>query len=239
MVRLTSGSGGGGVKKSIASRIIRETISKGGKIDENTFKKIMKAKLAEAAANSGNASSSFGMGQNRQRSKSAQKAVDMMKEMQNEKKARQARKEVVIVPTRLINGKIDDKGRVMDAAGNMIAKIRIKDGTITAVDGQYLGVYKPKSMSVNNALQDAINKKSPYLLNQRKAIEMQKLRDQEYAQSMEQEHGNSFGLDDKHTNRDAGTIWRGYEVDLWGNRKESRTDFWGNVKKDFWGNPIY
>lgn len=203
----TSGS------SSIAIKVIRETLRKGGSINEETFKKIVKLKMeyeAEArakafSAGGGSKASMMGkMAQNKPLSSSAQKTMELVEKMRLEKKAKKAKKEVVIVARRFSNGKIDDKGRIRDTAGNIVAKVNLKNGTMTAINGQNMGVYNAKSAATANAIVDAINKNSPFLINQRNALLAQKRQDEQSYYDSQSASSTSY-------------FWSSSQTDVWGN----------------------
>ncbi len=226
----------------VAFKIIRKTISKGGRINEGTFRKIVDAKLSEARANLGtkmkDRPSMFGkIGQNKRKSKKAEETLEMVNKMREEKAIRKANKEVVIEVRRFINGKIDDKGRIKDITGNVVAKVNLKNGAMSDITGQYIGLYQPKSQAVVNKIEATINKLSPYFIAQRAAAQKQK-------ESLETlvNGGNSSDLNvwsrtptdiwGRSTNTDA---WGRPKADIWG---RTQTDSWGNQQIDMWGNQI-
>lgn len=174
----------------IATRIIRDTIRKGGAINEEVFKKIVDEKLSSRTSGAGYGSGmqmAGGMATKR-RSDKAQKAIDMMLEGQKLKKNIQSRKEVVVVATRLPNGKVDTKGKIYDTAGNVVAKINKKNGNMVTISGEYLGKYKAKDYSTNNIMIDAINKHSPFLQNQRRLLQQKKQIEEEEASGVYKNH---------------------------------------------------
>ncbi|MGE3713631.1 MAG: hypothetical protein AB7F82_03765, partial [Alphaproteobacteria bacterium] len=71
------------------------------------------------------------------------------------------------------NGSITSKGRIFDVAGNQVAYVNTKNGKMQAMNGWSIGKYKPRSIQTNLAIQDAINKYSPYYINLRKMQQMQ------------------------------------------------------------------
>lgn len=238
MARNFSGSRSGS-GSNVSLKIIRDTLRKGGRINEDTFKKIVKAKLAEARSNAANnpavKSSMFGNKGGAKRSDKAQKAVNMMNQIKIAKEIRRAAKEVVIVVRRFINGKIDEKGRIKDLAGNLVARVNIKNGAMSTLDGQYIGVYDGKSQGVVNKIQDAINKFSPYFIAQRTA-EL-KLKQQREGGA----EGDSNKLDV--WSRTPTDVWGRAQTDVWGRAKSdvwgrTQSDMWGNAQLDMWGNQL-
>lgn len=214
-----------GKNASSTTKLLRDELRKRGRITPETYKKIIQQKLNEAKAKaSSKESSSFSMfgkmAQNKStRSASAEKTIKFMAEEALLKAAAKVRKEVIIEVKRFFNGNIDKKGKIYDVAGNLVAQVNLKNGAITTIYGQNLGVYKAKSYLTTAAITDAINKNSPFLLNQRKAIEAQK-----NAQT-------GATLD----------VWSRTQTDVWGNAKgdawgRSATDVWGRTQTDSWGN---
>ncbi len=226
MVRFFSGvRDKNGKNSSSTSKLLRDELRKKGRITPETYKKIIQQKLNEARANAGKRENSsfnmFGkMAQNKPtRSVKAQKTIQFMAEEALMKAAAKLRKEVIIEVRRFFNGNIDKKGKIYDVAGNLVAQVNLKNGAMTTVYGQNLGMYKPKSYLTVAAITDAINKNSPFLVNQRKTIEMQK-----NAQPAAQ-------LD----------VWSRTPTDVWGNAKtdvwgRTATDIWGRTQTDAWGN---
>ncbi len=226
MARFFSGArNNSGKGVSSTTKLLRDELRKKGRITPETYKKIIQQKLNEAKAKAGSRENSsfnmFGkMAQNkREHSVKAQKTIQFMAEEALMKAAAKLRKEVIIEVRRFFNGNIDKKGKIYDVAGNIVAQVNLKNGFITTVYGQNLGVYKPKSYLTVAAITDAINKNSPFLINQRKTIEMQK-----NAQPVAQ-------LD----------VWSRTPTDVWGNAKtdvwgRTATDIWGRTQTDAWGN---
>jgi hypothetical protein len=149
-----------------------------------------------------------------------------------QKEIKKIRKEVVIEVRRYINGKIDAKGHIRDNMGNIVAKVNLKNGAITTMWGQYIGVYKPKSFLVNNKIEDVINKNSPFLINQRAAL---------LKQQQQQQQNSAPYLDI--WSRTATDVWGNVPLNVWGNPQadiwgRTQTDMWGNAQVDMWGNQI-
>ncbi len=219
-VRFFSGSRDGGNKSSSVSSYLREQLRKGagknGTLNMAEIqKKMLEKKMFEAKFKSaGEGKRNFSMIGNtaptQQRTGSrAAKAMEMLKQMEIQKEAKKQRKAVTVEAQRLGNGKIDAKGRVYDTAGNMVAKVNLKNGQITTSYGQFIGMYKAKSYLMKNALEQAITKNSPFLINQRKMQEMQK--QQQLQQASQQESASAH-------------FWSAPQHDIWGN---PITDFFG------------
>ncbi len=220
--RSNNGKGG-----SVATRIIRETLRQGGKIDEDVFRKIVRAKLSEKMANSSmaNQPNMFSSGNKVKRSEKAQKSIDMMKAVNEEKQKRKERKEVIVIARRYINGKIDSKGNITDLTGNPVGKVNRKDGSITAANGHYFGKYRSKSGSVDSIIINMIDKHSPYLNEQRRL------------QILQKQAAEKAVIEQEYIERNQGSA---HLLDVWGNQSFSSTlgDVWGNRRTDIWGNPV-
>ncbi len=227
MARFFSGArNNAGSGKSTTSKFIREEIRKRGKVTPETYKRLLQQKLNDAKAEVKNKDrSSFSMfgkvvQKKREITKGAEKTLELLAQMEVEKALKKARQEIIIEDRRFTNGKIDTKGRIYDQMGNIVAQVNMKNGSMTTIYGQYIGMYKPKSHLVNTAITEAINKNSPFLINQRKVIEMQK-----NAASL------TATLD----------VWSRTQTDVWGNAKSnvwgsSAVDVWGRTQMDSWGN---
>lgn len=175
MSRFFSGSRDSGTKKSgSASSMMMDQLRKGKRINvAENYKKILEQKLAEARlkAASGekqNFSIFSRQGAPKEQSKRTQEIVKMMLEREKMKKEKEARKAVYVKSQRLANGKIDEKGRVYDIAGNLVGKVNPKNGNISTAYGMVVGKYKEKSYSTKVALENLIHKNSPFLINQRR-----------------------------------------------------------------------
>jgi hypothetical protein len=217
--RFFSGSRSGDAKGGAASRALKEQLSKGVrgavKLD---YQKMVKQKLDEARYASKENKQSFGMVGTPgtvKRSAKAEKAMKMLADQHAAKEAKKNRKAVVVEARRLRNGKVDDKGRVFDMAGNQVAKINLKNGDMTNMYGMSIGKYKQKSMMTINTLIDVIEKNSPYLINQRKMLLLQQQQQQQQAALTAQ--GNS-------------SVYGSSSAGMWG---EETRDIWGNIVSFF------
>lgn len=227
---------GGG--SNVGFSIIRKTISKGGRINEDTFRKIVSAKLSEARMNmskngSGRASMFGKIGQNKRRSKKAEEVMKQVDLLREERAVKKASKEVIIAPRRFINGKIDEKGRIKDITGNVVATVNLKNGAMVDITGQFFGVYKSKSQSVVNKIEDTINKRSPYFIAQRTALLKQKEVKEKALETLSLDIWSRTPVD----------VWGRPKTDVWGRPKadvwgRTQTDMWGNAQLDMWGNQI-
>ncbi len=221
-----------GKNASSTTKLLRDELRKKGRITPETYKKIMQQKLNEAKAKaSSKEKSNFSMvgGQmashGRKNSIKGEQTLKFMAEMALRKAANKIAKEVVIEVKRFVNGRIDEKGRIYDAAGNVVANVNMKNGAMTTIYGQSFGIYKPKSFIVNAAITEAINKNSPFLINQRKSADAQKNGVLDiWSRTSTDIWGNA-----------AGNGWGRPKTDLWG---RTQTDMWGNQQLDIWGNQI-
>lgn len=166
--------------RSAASEIIRYEMQKKGKLSPTErYKRIMKKKLLENKNAAALANKSVGFrlpGSLQQERKMSAQAEKAMKEMAAKKAAKQAkadRRAVIIQPRNFSNGNLNKKGQIFDIAGNMVGQVNKKNGKMATMNGWSIGQYKPKSFGTNNAIQDAINKYSPYYINLRKMQAMQ------------------------------------------------------------------
>jgi len=208
MSRFFSGSREGGSKSGAASTIMREQLRKGKKADlSENYKKILQRKLQEAKlkAASGEKQGFSMLGKGAippQRSKRAEQVIKMMAERELAKEAKKAAKVVVVEAQRLANGRIDDKGRIYDTAGNMVAKVNLKNGNMTTMYGQSIGRYVHKSYLTKVAIEQAIMKNSPFLINQRRMQDL-KVQEQRNHEAQASTQNNSF--------------WNAPQHDIWGN----------------------
>lgn len=240
------GGKGGKQDSSVASKIIRDTIRQGGRINEETFKKIVQAKLKEARTNSMNKLMDAKMAQNGGRSANAQKSIEMMNEMYAAQDSKKEAKEVIIVARRFHNGKIDEKGRIFDIAGNMVAKVNVKNGVMISINGEFIGKYASKGGKTYGAITDAIEKSSPYLINQRQVLLKQKQdEDEERVKGSSDSGGSGWGskISLDIWSKTPTNAWGNVETDVWGRPAanvwgKTASDSWGNSQVDAWGNQI-
>lgn len=145
------------------------------------------------------------------RSKRTDAIVKMVMQREKAKAEKAARKAVNVEAARFVNGKIDSKGRIYDVAGNLVAKVNVKNGQMTTNYGQSIGVYKAKSYMTKIAIEQAIVKNSPFLINQRAQME-KKRQEQLQQEAAARAQPNNF--------------WGSSEKDVWGN---PIADFFGNL----------
>jgi hypothetical protein len=219
MVRFFSGSRNssdkGGGKTASASGMMREQLRKGKKIDQaENYKKLLQQKLAEAKFRAATGEkkdfSMLGSGSAPvQRSKRSQDIIEIIAKRELAREQKKLKKAVVVEARKLSNGRIDEKGRVFDAAGNVVVRVNLKNGNMSTIYGQSIGRYIPKSYLTKMAIENAITKNSPYLINQRKMVEVQR-----------QER-----LQEEHARAQNNSVWNAPQRDLWGN---PIADFFGN-----------
>ncbi len=167
------GSRSGG-RIGAASQMMRLEILKKGKLPPaERYKRIMKKKLEENKEKAlGSAyKKPFSLSDKINIKKLSPRAEQAMKEIamrKARKLAKAERKMVIVQPRHFHNGSINKKGEIFDIAGNIIGKVNTKNGVISTNSGWGIGKYKPKSMMTDNLIIDAINKHSPYFIQQRR-----------------------------------------------------------------------
>ncbi|MFW0776742.1 MAG: hypothetical protein ACN2B6_03370 [Rickettsiales bacterium] len=186
-MRTTNASSGGRV--GAASELMRLEMQKKGKLPAaQRYKRLMRQKLEENKKEALGASYkkpfSFsdkigGGGKMSARAEQALKEIAMKKAA---KLAKEEREMVIVQPRNYANGRLTKKGDICDVAGNVIGKVNTKNGKMTTNNGWGFGRYKPKSMMTDMKITDAINKHSPYLIQQRKM------------QLLEQQAGYNYGV---------------------------------------------
>ena len=164
-----------GGRVGAASELMRLEIQKKGKMPAaQRYKRLMKQQLEENKKEALGASYkkpfSFsdkigGGGKMSARAEQALKEIAMKKAA---KLAREERQMVIVQPRNFINGRLTKKGEIYDVAGNIVGKVNSKNGKMTTNTGWGFGRYKPKSMMTDMKITDAINKHSPYFIQQRK-----------------------------------------------------------------------
>lgn len=233
-VRYFSGTRDKGESAS-ASHIMRDQIRKGGKVTPELYKKMVQEKLKQAKLKASTREHNYSMYgkmlQKASRSKSAQKTLKLVAALELQKEIKKMRKEVVIEVRRYINGKIDAKGHIRDNMGNIVAKVNLKNGAITTMWGQYIGIYKPKSFLVKTKIEETINKNSPFLINQRAAL-LKQQQQQNTAPTLNVWSNTATDIWGRPIGTDG---WGRPQTDAWG---RTQTDAWGNAQVDMWGNQI-
>jgi len=221
--RFFSGSrdsgGRSGSTANTVSTMMRAQLKKDKKINfAEINKKLLQNKLMEAKlkAMSGEKNSAPSMVGGRAappaagKSGRSQAIIQMVMQREKMKAEKAARKAVSVEAARFVNGKIDTKGRIYDLAGNLVGKVNLKNGQMSTNYGQSIGIYKAKSYMTKMAIEQAIVKNSPFLINQR--LQMEKKR-----QELLQQEAAA----------------RAQPNNFWGS---SGKDIWGNPIADFFGN---
>jgi len=167
--------GRGGTRMGAASEMMRLEIQKKGKMPAaQRYKRIVAKKLEENKKKAmGDAykkpfSLSGKIMDVRKMSARTEQVLKEIAERKAKKLAKAEREMVIVQPRNFHNGRITAKGDIYDIEGNMVAKVNIKNGKMATMTGWSIGKYKAKSMWTNLAIQDAINKYSPYFINLRK-----------------------------------------------------------------------
>lgn len=222
---------------------MRLEIEKKGKLPPGErYKMLLKKKLA---ANKEKAM--FNQPGGRMMSKRAEQALKEIAAKKAAKEAKALRRMVIVQPKIYHNGKVNQKGNILDIEGNIVGKIDTKTGKMTA-SGSNLGKYKPGSSRTHQAIMGAIDKYSPYYIKQRKLQEAAALATI-YGQ---QETVNLFGVaegrhDDHHKPEkmnlfgDTGgkdrtnvgiTAWGAMADNPWGVFADNA---WGTMSDNVWG----
>lgn len=242
-----------GPRNSYATKLIKMSILKGGRIStqrlmKETFKHTMKKRLHESQTRSAENRKSFMMAGARdkgpQMSKTAQMALDHMARKKAAKEESELRRMVFITPTMYpSHGKLTEKGAIHDINGNLVMKVD-KYGRIKTTTGWAVGKYKPKSVANKYVIMAAIEKHSPYFIQQRKQQQLQ--REAEIAQMYG--HGSAqaaslFGGADRYseelsTSTRQGSVAGG--VTSWGVMADNAhgnfsANIWGTVGDNVWG----
>lgn len=219
--RFFSGSrSSSGTGNSSVSAMIRAQLKKDKKVNfAEINKKLLQNKLMEAKLSvlSGEKKAPQSMVGGRAapptegKSKRSEAIIKMVMQREKMKAEKAARKAVNVEAARFVNGKIDSKGRIYDVAGNLVAKVNVKNGQMTTNYGQSIGVYKAKSYMTKVAIEQAIVKNSPFLINQRAQMEKKRQEQIQQEAAAHDAQPNNF----------------------WGS---SGKDVWGNPIADFFGN---
>lgn len=180
-IRYFSGSRDQG-RVGVANEIVRIEILKKGKLPTvERYKHILKKKVQENKQKTladkmkqpiipgigSLGSAKYNM------SKRAEQALQQIAQRKAKKEAKVMRQMVIVEARRFPNGNITNKGKIYDVAGNLVAEVNRKNGSISAMNGWGLGKYKPRSYFTNLAIQNAIDQHSPYFINLRKQQMMQ------------------------------------------------------------------
>lgn len=170
-----------------ASEMMRFELQKKGKLPAaQRYKRIVAKKLEEnkkkAMGDAYKAPSTLSskITNLRKMSERTEQALKEIAARKAKKLAKQERQMVIVQPRNFHNGRITAKGEIYDIAGNIVAKVNIKKGTIASMTGWGIGKYRPKSMWTNVLIQEAINKYSPYFINLRRQQMLQQMQGQQF-----------------------------------------------------------
>lgn len=156
-------------KRSVASEMMRFEIMKKGKLQPGErYKRILKKKFEQSQQKA-----IMDLGGKRTMSKKAEQALKDVAARKAAKQAKAERMMVIIQPRNYSTGQLSRNGNISDLAGNVIGKVDKKTGKIATNGGWGLGRYKAKSFMTDLAIQEGINKFSPYFINLRKMQMMQ------------------------------------------------------------------
>ncbi len=186
----------------------------------------------------------------------SKRAADALKQIAMKKAAKEAkalRRMVVVQPRSFSNGSINAKGKIYDNANNMIGQVNLKNGSMVTMMGWSFGKYKPRSYGTNVAIQDAINRYSPYYINLRKMQAMQQgavvteevinLYGYNNTPDMPQHAPTSdfYGNDTAGQRQNVGvTAWGAMSNNAWGTYADNAwgtmvDNAWGTASTDVWG----
>lgn len=248
-IRFFSGGRDPGASKSIASQIMRIEIEKKGKMPSaDRFKLILKQKMAENRKK-------LSTQNQKVMSKRADEALKQIAQKKAAKEAKALRKMVIVTPRVYPNGRLTQKGKIFDVAGNIVAEVNVKNGKIATTLGWSLGKYKPKSTQTHALIQEAINKYSPYYIQQRKlealkAAGIDPITGQPVAQhsvinvqggTVHNTGFTSYGEAAGGPRQNVGvTSWGAMSDNVWGTFADnawgrSMDNVWGTTSTDVWG----
>lgn len=155
-------------------------MQKKGKLPaEMRYKLIFKRKQEEAkekALKTMSHSTGNGAGKMVGQRKMSERAEQALKEMSMKKAAKEQKKlrrMVIVQPQNFSNGSINKRGQIFDLAGNIIGQVNSKNGNMSVTSGWAIGKYKPKSYMTKLLIEQAIDKHSPYFIQQRKLLAQQ------------------------------------------------------------------
>ncbi|MFO0388522.1 MAG: hypothetical protein ACK502_02215 [Alphaproteobacteria bacterium] len=207
---------------------------KGATVD---YKNILGKKISDSKNKQiGNASGRF-------RSKRAEDALKQIAMKKAAKEAKAMRKMVIVRPQSFANGSINSKGQIYDVANNMVGQVNTKNGNMATTMGWSFGKYKPRSVMTNMAIQEAINKYSPYYINLRKMQAMQQgmvvteevvnLYGYNSSPQQSMHMSDHYGNDASGPRQNIGvTAWGAMSNNTWGTFADNA---WGTVADNAWG----
>jgi len=237
-IRFFSGGRDQGKRNSVANEIMRIEFEKKGRMSStDRFKLIMKRKMEEQKKQMG--------GDNlKPMSERARQALKQIAAKKAAKAAKQLRQSVIVQPRVYANGRLTQKGQIQDIAGNMIGEVNTKNGKMSAMLGGNFGRYKPKSHQTDALIQEAINKYSPYYIQQRKIQAMQAAGlDPVTGQPINPQVVNVYGVQSGGGNEQgfnaygeaAGGPKQNIGVTAWGARSDN---VWGTFADNAWGSSM-
>ncbi len=175
----------------------------------------------------------------------SKRAADALKQIAIKKAAKEMkalRSMVVVKPQSFTNGSINKNGKIYDVANNLIGEVNRKNGNMATTMGWSFGKYKPRSYATSAAIQEAINKYSPYYINLRKMQAMQQggmiITDEVinlYGGNSSAQQGMSdfYGNDVSGPRQNIGvTAWGAMSSNAWGTFSDNA---WGTVSDNAWG----
>lgn len=201
------------------------------------YKNILSKKISDSK------NKQIGSASGRFRSKRAEDALRQIAMKKAAKEAKALRKMVIVRPQSFSNGSINSKGKIYDVANNLIGQVNTKNGNMATTMGWSFGKYKPRSITTNMAIQEAITKYSPYYINLRKMQAMQQgavVTDEVvnlYGYSNSAQHSvqstDFYGSDISGPRQNIGvTAWGAMSNNAWGTFSDNA---WGTVADNAWG----
>lgn len=229
-IRFFSGDRDVGTTKSLSNEIMRIEYQKKGRMSSTErFKLIMKNKMEESKKQ-------LDQGKTKPLSQRAQQAIQQLNAKKAAKEAKKMRQAVIIQPRRYVNGHLTKNGNIHDIAGNVIGKVNEKDGRMATHMGFSFGRYKPKSRRTDSLIEDAINKYSPYYIQQRKLQALAAAGLDPMGRPLDQTVINVYGVqtDNSFSNygEAAGGPRQNIGVTAWGARSDN---VWGTFADNTWG----
>lgn len=244
-----------------ASEIMRIEIMKKGKLPSaDRYKQIMKKKLADDKQKAmGKKTSLWSLPgtiqQARHMSKYAEQALQQIAQKKAKKEAKALRQMVIVQPRNFQNGRLTQKGKIYDIAGNLVGQVNTKNGRMSTMNGWSFGKYKPKSVFTNMAIENAIHVHSPYFINLRKQQLLQQQGVVQYGVhgpasggDVLNVYGNAptdpstyYGADVTGPRQNVGvTAWGARSDNVWGTFSDnvwgkSLDNVWGGMSTDVWG----
>lgn len=175
--------------------------------------------------------------------KMSARAEQALKEIAMKKAAKLAKAEremVIVAPKNFSNGSINRKGQIFDVAGNVVAKVNLKNGKMATNLGTSLGKYKARSYMTEVNIQNAINLHSPYFIQQRRLQQLQQMQAAGMAMTV---HGpmdspdtiNVFGQRSGGIEHQSPSFDTTYGSNFAGPRQNIGVTAWGAMSDNVWG----